>query len=436
VKSLSAIVLFASLLGPLGSSTAPTLNDFRYTREIQYPPPSAHDPSLYACAILDANVFAHSMPGLPDLRVFDPAGKVETPYAVTVSSTSAASDSARIVRISPAEPRQLTLDLEMPKRPYSQVDLSLNARNFVATAHVMGLASLAGTHPVFLGDMTIFDLTSQGLGANTVLPVAESIFPYLRVSLTFEPAPGNGALSITPATVASAQVPPARQAQTLYTGIAQSFRTVQRGQQTVATFAVPAHVPIERVSFSLDSAEGANFRRAVSVSASMGEAAPAETVTGEISRVHLAVGGMQIEQRSLSIPAILGANAQTAATVEVAIDNGLKPPLKIQSVQLEMRQRQLCFRPSGTLATLAYGSDTAQPPAYDFGRTFHASIPVRRATLLQEHPNALFVAPVSTRERFKRYPAFAGLSAILAISLLAVIAYRALHRGHRDSLRG
>ena len=199
---------------------------------------------------------------------------------------------------------------------------------------------------------------------------------------------------------------------------------------------MPAHVPIERVSFDLDPAEQSNFRRTVGVTASAGQSAPAETVAGEISRVHLTLGGMEIEQRSLSIPAILGANAQTPATVEVAIDNGSQPPLKIHSVKLEMRQRQLCFPAAGIFATLAYGSESAQPAAYDFGRTFDASAPVRRATLLHEHPNTLFIPPASTRERFKRYPAFAGLSAIVAISLLAVIAYRALHRGHRDSLRG
>ena len=100
-----------------------------------------------------------------------------------------------------------------------------------------------------------------------------------------------------------------------------------------------------------------------------------------------------------------------------------------------MRQRELCFPAAGTEVTLAYGSDTAQPVSYDFARTFNAAVPARRATLLHEHANTFFIAPVSTKSRFNRYPAFLGLSILLAVSLLAVIAYCALHRGHHDSLR-
>jgi hypothetical protein len=435
MKLLSAVVVLDSVLTALEPSIVPKLNSFRYIRKVLYPAASPQNASPNACAILDAIVFAHANTGLDDLRVFDPTSTSELPYVVTLSSTSATSDPARIDRVVSPAARQLDFDLEMPHRSYSQVDLSLNARDFVASAHVTGLRTLTDTHPVFLGDMTLFDLTSQHLGSGTSLPIAESTFPYLHLRLTFQPAPGNALLRVTPSMIASAQVPAARVAQTLYTGIAQSSSVSQRGQQTVVTFPVPAHVPIERVSFDLDPAEKSNFSRAVSVSASINSSAPIETLTGQISRVHLTLGDHQIERQSLSIPAILGSNAQAPAIVEVAVQNGQQPPLKIRSVHLEMRQRQLCFPAAGTNATLAYGSASIQPAAYDFARTFDATSPARRASLLQEHTNASFVAPGSTSSRFKRYPAFLGLSILVALSLLAVIAYRALHRGHHDSLR-
>ena len=246
---MKSLAMAAALLGLFNLSTAPTLNSFRYNREVLSPTASTENASPNACAVLDANVFAHTQSGLADLRVFDPAGKTEIPYVVTLSSTAPTSDPARIVRVSPSGAQQLTADLEMPRRSYSQVDLGFNAKNFVASVHVTGLRTLTDASPVFLGDVTLFDLTAQHLGSSLSIPMAESTFPYLHLRLMFKPAPGNSALLITSSTLASAEVPPARVAQTLYTGIAQSFSIAQRGQQTVVAFRVPAHVPIERVSF-------------------------------------------------------------------------------------------------------------------------------------------------------------------------------------------
>ena len=436
MKVLNVITLLMGLASQVKLATAPpTLSSFRYNRGVLYPTASPQKLSPNACAVLDAHVFAHSNTGLPDLRLFDSSGQLELPYVVTLSSTSSTSDPARILRVVPAGAHELDLDLEMPHRSYSQINLSLNARDFVASARVTGLQTLTGSQPVFLGTLNLFDLTSQHLGSSTSIPIAESNFPYLHLRLTFEPAPGNSALLITPSTVAGAQVPPTRQAETLYTGIAQSFAIVQRGPQTVATFTVPARVPIERVTFTLDPAEQSNFSRSVTISASTSASSPVEALLGQISRLRLHLGGHQIEQQSLSIPAILGSNAQSPATVEVVIQNGDQSPVKIRSVRLEMRQRQLCFPAVGSSATLAYGSAPAQPPTYDFARTFNAAIPARPATLLHEHINSSFIERADTRSRFKRHPAFLGLSLLVVLSLLAVIAYRALHRGHRDSLR-
>ena len=372
---------------------------------------------------------------MSDVRIFDPTGKAEIPYVVTLSSTSDGSDPAHVASVTPAGAHVLKVDLDMPHRSYSQVNLSLNARDFVATAHITGLRTLTDPSPVFLGDVKLFDLTTQHLGSNTSIPIAESTFPYLRLHLTFEPAPGNAALLVTPSTVSGAQVPAARQAQTLFTGIAQSFLIAQRGVQTVVTFKVPAHVPVERVSFDLDPAEVSSFNRSVTVSASTTPNAPVETLAGQISQVHLTIGNQQIDQRSLSFPAVLGSNTQSPATVEVAIQNGQQSPLKLRTVRLEMRQRQICFAPTAANATLAYGSDSVQPATYDFARTFDASTSARRATLLHEHTNTFFVMPAKAPSRFQRGPAFLALTLLVVLSLLAIIGYRALHRGHQDSLR-
>jgi hypothetical protein len=439
MKLLALAAMLLSLTVPIAPANEPALDSFRYSREAVYPAASPQTPSPNACVPLDAHVFAHTETGLPDLRVFDSAGRSELPYAVTLSSTPAASDSARIVQITPTGARQLTVELEMPHRPYSQVDLSLNARDYVASAHIEGLASLTDPHPVFLGDLSLYDLSSRHLGSSTALPIAESSFAYLRLRLHFEPAPSSFGPAIAPSVLTSALIPPARQAQTLYTVIAQTSTIAQRGQRSVAAFSVPAHVPIERVSFDLDPAERSNFSRTVTVSASAGQSAPVETLTGQISRVNLGVGDVRIQEQSLAIPAILGSNAKFSAGVRVAIENGQQPPLKIRGVRLEMRQRQLCFPAAGTSATLAYGSppgsSPSQPPAYGFARTFNAAIAARPATLLDERVNPLFTGSAPAKSRLKQAPALVFLCILSVLSLLAVIAYRALHRGHHNSLR-
>ncbi len=438
MKLFAAAVLLLNLINPVEVAKTSKLNFFRYDREVLYPAASPQNPSPNACAVLDANVFAHTGTGLPDLRVFDLSGKSEIPSVVTLSSTSATSDPARIVHVTSFGVNGLDIDLEMPHRPYSQVDLSLNARNFVASAQVAGLRSLTDRQPVFLGNLGLYDLTAQQLGSSSALPIAESTFPYLHLRLNFEPAPGNAALLITPSTLAAVEVPPARQAQTLYTGIAQSFATVQSGAETVVTFNVPARVPVERVTFDLAPAEQPNFNRAVTIAAFTSPSGPVEKLSGQISRVHLSLGATRVpdvQHESLSLPAILDSNAQAPATVKVMVGNGDQAPLKIRSVRLEMRQRQLCFPAAGTSVTLAYGSEAVQPTSYEFARSFDAAAPSREATLRHEHANALFIATENQQSRFKRFPAYLWLSTLVAICLLAVIAYRALHRGHQDSLR-
>jgi hypothetical protein len=434
LRALS-ILLLPLLVSAQSPSPKPTLRSFAYDRQVFITPASAANRSPYACAVLDANVFAHTDAMLSDLRVFDLYGRDELPYAITLSRTAATADPARILNLGLKSPGDLSFDLAMPSRPYSGVDLTLNARDFLATASVTGLKSLTDKKPTFLGTFTLFDLSSQHLGGSSSLALAESTFPYLHVELRLTPAPGNQALVVSPAIVAAAEVPPSREAQTVYTGVAQSFALVERPRETVATFTLAAHVPVERISVALDAAETANFSRPVTVtaraSAMRGEAAEAqpEQLSGAISRVDLFTAGQQIHSETLSFPAILGSNAQTPATVEVAIQNGDDRPLKIRSIRLEMRQRKLCFSPTGDQAVLAYGAPGVAVPVYDFERVFNPAAPVRLATLAHERLNPLFIPPPVAQKSFtERYPQLLWLALVLVVAVLALIAFRSAKR--------
>lgn len=433
-----SVLLAGALLAQLQSASSPSLRSFHYSRSIVFSHTPEGSPSN-ACVLLDGEVFAHAAATLSDVRLFDASGKVEIPYAVTLSSSAGSTDNAAVVDTVFKTPGQLTFDLQMPARPYSAVDLTLNARNFVASAHVTGLRSRNDAHPVFLGDFTLYDLTNRRLGSDTHLSIAESMFPELKIALVLRPA-GSPVFSAAPA-ILSAQIPPDRQEQTLYSSVAENSELTQASHQSVATFQVAAHIPVERVTFTVDPEEKTSFSRGISIAARPSGAdgvagIPPETLSGEISRVHLDLAGDRIAHDSLSVPAILASNAQSPARVQVAIEDGDQPPLKIQQIRLEMRQRKLCFpATAGSTLTLAYGSPTAQAPVYDFARSFNASVPAGQAMLMQERTNTFYVSPAKSRTRFNRSPAFLGLSILLAVCLLAVIAYRALHRGHHNSLR-
>ena len=193
-------------------------------------------------------------------------------------------------------------------------------------------------------------------------------------------------------------MPPSREAQILYSTVAETRSLTTVGRESRATFQVPLRVPVERVSFQLAPGFKGNFSRDVRVTAlaqptrkpSEDERAPLpETLGGTILRVHTTEAGREIRTEQLGIPAILGANLQSGAKVDVVIENGDDQPLPIASVRLEMRQREVCFDTAaadgGGLA-LFYGDPRLVAPVYDYARLFEASDKPLLAKLGPETP--------------------------------------------------
>jgi hypothetical protein len=140
--------------------------------------------------------------------------------------------------------------------------------------------------------------------------------------------------------------------------------------------------------------------------------------------VRLTEAGEDVRESSLSIPAILGSNGQSPATVEVAIQNGDDRPLQLRSVSLEMRERKLCFAAAAAPATLFYGAPGMAAPVYDFGRLFQPTEPARTATLGPEQSNPGFV-PYSRRKPLtERYPALLWIALMAVVCVLGVVAFR------------
>lgn len=394
-----------------------------------------------ACALLTPQVFAHAAPSLTDLRLY--AGGQEVPYAETLSQASApGSEAARVLNLGlqggGLRGGHIVFDLEMPERAYTEVNLDLDAKDFLATAKVSGSAGLAGASTE-LGQFTLFDLTGQRLSRSTTIGLQESTFRYLHVDLAMSPAAGS-ALPVTASMVRGAEIPPSREAQTLYTAIASAAPTVDAaGHRTVASFQLPAHVPVERVRFVLAQGFKGNFSRAVRVSArpeglpEPGRRPSDEELTGEISRVEMVRAGRPIHELQLTVPATLGANMQSGAAVTVAVEDGDDKPLQIASVELEMRERKLCFDAPAAAPALFYGDPELRAPVYDYARFFSPTASVRAATLEPELANPLYAPRPDERPFTDRHPDLLWVALLLVVGVLGVVAFRSTrHMGqHR-----
>lgn len=425
--AMLALLFFWQAAAP-GPSGGPGLAVYsRYERTIALPSGAGQ-----TCVLVDARMFAHAASSLKDVRLYQ-EGR-ELPYAITLSEPAQTDSAAARVLNLGMRGRSIVFDLEMADRPYTDVNLDLGGRDYIATASVTGSNSLSSRNATHLGDFTLFDLTTQHLSRSTTLHLQESSFPYLHIMLTASAAPGTRKFVATPQMVKGASVPPSREAQSLYTVAAESTTIVQRGRQSVATFALPQRVPVERVSFVLAPEFKANFSRDVQISdrpAGTPESA-AETIAGTILRVRLGDSGREIRQQQLSVPATLGANMQGPAEVKVAIDNGDDTPLPIAAVRLEMRQRRLCFAAaSGQPVTLYYGDDALPAPQYDYVRLFSVAMHTNRAELGPERLNPAFRTRPDTRALTERYPDLLWIALLAVICILAVVAMRSARHVHR-----
>lgn len=416
---LLAGVLLGMAMGQGGRRVTPEPRYFRYSRVVA----GATVAGQRVCSVMDAGVLAHAQANLADLRlmVLESDGSREIPYALTISRTvGEGTQVARVLRRQVRGRRQV-VELEMPRGPYSEVRLRMTGKDFIATAKVTGLRSLAERLGVAAGTFTLFDLSGQGLGRETTLRLAEGSYPVLRVELEGSGVDG-GPMQLE---VSGAEVPPSREAQTVFTAVAESSRIVQQGQESVAHFEIPARLPVERVSFSV--AGGGNFSRMVEVRARAAgtKNAAVEQVSGEIGRVQwTGPAGQAIDEERLKVRATLGVNATAAAGVEVAVENGDQPPLAIRAVRLEMRRRELCFDAPGEPVTLFYGDKDLGPPVYDYARVFPMGEKMEMVGLGVEKRNPRFIGRDPARSVTESHPELVWLVLMGVVGVFGMVGYR------------
>jgi hypothetical protein len=128
----------------------------------------------------------------------------------------------------------------------------------------------------------------------------------------------------------------------------------------------------------------------------------AEGVSGHIFRVTRSAlpGVPPIDAQTLAINTVIGANLRSPAKVTASVDNGSAAPLPIARVDLQMRERKLCFlaRP-GTSYTLRYGNPELSAPSYSYARHFVPAPQPAVAALGSEQKNPMYVPAGADQEQ-------------------------------------
>ncbi len=427
----AALCLVQSSSG--GLENGPT--HLRYERELRMPADSTGD---QACAVLDADVFAH-MAGrtVDDLRVYrEGSGSaregfgtaVETPFTLMESEAEPTEPQPAIVQDPAVHGDTLEFNLRMPRQPYSAIELQLAAADFSAVATVTGFDG-QGSAAQPLGEFTLFDLTREHLARSTELPLQESRLPLLHVSLRLH--------GVTPTTamIRGAVVPPSREAQTLYTMVSETSDFRLEGTATVAHFTLPEHVPVERVRLILPPGFHGEFLRTLWLAADS-KTSPSENVSGEVWAVNRpggSNGSPALHAARLSLDSVLAANLRSPARVTVALKNNGQPPLPLRAMVLEMRQRTLCFPViDGQRYTLRYGDAGLRAPVYT-QTALSATSTTISATLGPELNNPAYVARPLLWHLNQRRPELYWLGLLAAITLAGTFAlHRARHEREKD----
>jgi Protein of unknown function (DUF3999) len=410
----------ASLLLLAVMAASPEIRYFRYQRPVENLSAQAGQ----ACLVVDAGVFAHATPGLADLRLYRDGN--ETPFVIRMAAPVVAAQGFIELLDTGERAGRTVFDAEMPDGHYSDVQLAVTAHDFIATVEVSGSQTQTGGAQTKLGSFTIFDLSKQRLGRSTVLHLPESDFRYLHFGIAGALVPDN---------VTGLSVVRLPASQPRYVTVAETKQVAQKGHDSVFTITVPAQVPVDQVVFA-PGPQPALFSRDVNIKVEPAIEPVAEEARfprtaaggGNLLRVHTIQNGHHIDEERLTVDAPR-AEFEMPAKWTVTIDNGDDTPLNVQSVQLQMLERDLCFENAGSGNYALYFGDAAlAAPRYDYATLFAPKADPAKAALGAELANAGFEPRPDQSAFTERHPALLWVALVLVILLLGAIALRSVKR--------
>jgi hypothetical protein len=416
--------LIASLLLLAVAGASPEIQYFRYERPLQKLPQNGGQ----SCLALDAGIFNHAAAGLGDLRLYRDG--TETPYVIRTAVPEEGAQKIISLLNLGARGGQTVFDAELPEGKYSDLELAVTEQDFIATVAVSGSRTQDGSAETKLGSYTIFDLKRQRLGRSTMLHLHESDFRYLHFRVAGPLRPDNF-------TGLSVERLPLSQPN--YETGAETSRSTQKGHDSVFEFTVPAHVPVDRIVFAPEAVPRL-FSRDVSVSVTQlsppptapdsytAGSPPPVTSYGNLLRIHSVQNGRRIDEERLAIDAPRE-DVDKPAKWTVTIENGDDAPLKVESVRLEMLERNLCLEAAGSAHyTLYYGDAALSAPRYDYASLFVAQADAAKVSADAEQANPAYQPRPDERPFTERHPWLLWAALLAVIALLGLIALRTAKR--------
>jgi hypothetical protein len=390
--ALLAVLVFAG----------PAIPYFKYQRPVQVTGGGQH------YFVVDEALWKNALPELDDLRLYD--GQTEHPYALVVEQGGLEQNqtSLRILQQGTVGGKtQFNLDMA-GLLEYDHVDLMLATKNFVAHAKVEGQDDLHGPHWVVIAQPILYDLSSEHLGANTMLRLPVSTYKYLRVTM-------DG--PVKPADIQGATAEFRQEQQARWLNVGKAPRSSMQGHDTVLTFAVPQNMPVDRISFDVDPAQP-NFRREVEIR----NEHDMQIGSGEISKVHIIRNGSKIDTEDFVMPCF----SLAETTIKVIIHNGDDKPLQ-QSARLQQYEHRIYFdsQAAGQL-TLYYGDEDLDAPVYDYAKLFQMEKNAAPAQLGTEQANAAYASRPDERPWTERHPAVLWIVIVAAVAILGAVALRSM----------
>jgi hypothetical protein len=311
----------------------------------------------------------------------------------------------------------------MPAGAYRDVQLSITGQNFIATVEVSGSQAQVGTARTQIGSYTIFDLTREKLGRSTVLHLPRSDFRFLHFRIEGPIAPGS-VRSVTVSRIASSAPK--------YLTVAASSDVMERGRDTVIELTVPAHTPVDRVLF-VPGMQPADFSREVRIRvrpATPPEAGNSEEPSwpmesyGNLLRIHRVEEGHRLNEERLSVAAPPELSGLATRWI-VMIENGDDRPISVNSVRLQMVERELCFHAAGGAPySLYYGDSALGAPQYDYAKLFTPQPDAVSANSGPERVNPVYESRPDTRPFTEKHPGLLWAALLMVMLLLAAIAVR------------
>jgi hypothetical protein len=141
-------------------------------------------------------------------------------------------------------------------------------------------------------------------------------------------------------------------------------------------------------------------------------------------RIHSQQNGHRIDEERLAIDAPW-VDLSRPSKWTIAIENGDDAPLRLESVRLQMFERDLCFEADANGAyALYYGDPALAAPRYDYAELFAPQADASQLAAGPEVPNPVYQPRPDARPFTEKHPALLWVALAFVIALLGAIALR------------